>query len=177
MGGLGKTSGRGESGLSRRRLSCYLDTVKSTTLLLVVSVFLPLPSFAGMIAPSKAELMKFDKADTSNDELISSTEFDTLMKVLTKAKKSGAGNVAELQEVSDEFFDWFDSNNDNGIDFAEWYFARTSSPDDAGLPVVETLVGLDLNGDDTVKAGEFVKVLKDFIPSKFAVAWFKSLIA
>jgi hypothetical protein len=43
--------------------------------------------------------------------------------------------------------------------------------------VVETLVGIDLNGDETVKAGEFVKVLKDFIPSKFAVAWFKSLIA
>lgn len=57
--------------------------------------------------------------------------------------------------------DKFDSNNDNGIDLAEWYFARTSGPDDAGLPVVETLVGIDLNGDGNVKAGEFVKVLKE----------------
>lgn len=129
------------------------------------------------MGPSKSELKKFDKADTSNDELISSTEFDALMKVLTKAKQGGTGNVAELQEVSDEFFDWFDSNNDNGIDLAEWYSARTSSPDDAGLPVVETLVGIDLNGDGDVKAGEFVKVLKELIPSKFAVAWFKSLVA
>ena len=130
-----------------------------------------------MSAPSKAELKKFDKADTSNDELIGSTEFDALMKVLTKAKQGGPGNVAELQDVADEFFDWFDSNNDNGIDFSEWYFARTSSPDDAGLPVVETLVGIDLNGDGTVKPGEFAKVLKELIPSKFAVAWFKSLVA
>ena len=129
------------------------------------------------MGPSKSELKKFDKADTSNDELISSTEFDALMKVLTKAKQGGAGNVAELQEVSDEFFDWFDSNNDNGIDLAEWYFARTSSPDDAGLPVVETRGGIDLNGDGDVKAGEFVKVLKELIPSKFAVTWFKSLVA
>lgn len=134
-------------------------------------------SFAGMVAPTKAEVKKFAKADTDKDELISPAEFSALMKVLTKAKKSEAANVAELQEVADTFFDWFDSDNDNAIDLAEWYLARTSSPGDAGLPVVETLVGIDLNGDETVKAGEFVKVLKELIPAKFAVAWFKSLIA
>lgn len=42
---------------------------------------------------------------------------------------------------------------------------------------METLVGFDLNRDETVKAGEFVKVLKDFIPADFAVVWFKSLVA
>lgn len=165
--------------MSRPTVSHNFTNVKSTLILLLVSVFLPLTSFAGVFAPSptKAEVKKFDKADTSNDELISPTEFAALMKVLTKAKKSGAANVAELQEVADTFFDWFDSNNDNSIDLFEWYEARTASPNDAGLPVIETLVGIDLNGDDFVKAGEFVKVLKELIPSKFAVAWFKSLVA
>jgi Ca2+-binding EF-hand superfamily protein len=165
----------GETGLPRRRLSCYFPTVRITFFLL--AVFLPLTSFAGTFTPTKAELKRFDKADTSNDELISPTEFSALMKVLTKAKQGGAGNVAELQEVADTFFDWFDSNNDNAIDLSEWYFARTSSPTDAGLPEVKTLFGIDLNGDETVKVGEFVKVLKELIPAKFAVAWFKSLTA
>lgn len=129
-----------------------------------------------MLVPTKAEVKRFAKADTDKDELISPTEFAALMKVLSKAKQNGAPNATDLQEVADTFFEWFDSNNDNTIDLGEWYLARTSSPNDIGLPEVKTLIGIDLNGDGTVKAGEFVKVLKELIPARFAVAWFKSLI-
>lgn len=128
---------------------------------------------AGQPLPTKAEAKKFDKADTSNDELLSPAEFSALMKVLTKAKNGGPGNVQELQDIADAFFDWFDTDNNNAIDLGEWFAARTTVPTDPTLPDIESFPGVDLSGDEFVKTGEFVKVLKDFIPAKLALEWFK----
>ncbi|MEK7950742.1 hypothetical protein [Luteolibacter soli] len=149
--------------------------MKFTLLPLLIIALSSATASAGLISPTKAEVKKFDKADTDNDEVISRTEFAALLKTLTKAKNGGQGNVADLQAVADAFFDYFDNDHDNSIDLFEWFVARTSLPSDPQLPDIVTFPGLDLNGDEFVKAGEFVKVLKDILPTKFVVTWFKSL--
>ncbi len=149
--------------------------MKTILLPFLLAALAPVSAFAGTIAPTKPEVKKFDKADTSNDESISLAEFAALMKVLTKAKAGGPGNAVELQVVADAFFDWFDTNNSNSIDLGEWFTARTSSPLAPGIPDFVTFSGIDLNGDEFVKAGEFVKVLKEIIPAKLAVALFKTV--
>ena len=143
--------------------------------LLLLSALAPLTASAGTISPTKAEVKRFEKVDTSNDELISLAEFTAQMKVLAKARSGGPGNVVELEEVAAVFFNWFDTDNDNSVDLFEWVVARTSNPNDAGLPNVRALAGIDLNADEFVKVSEFVKVLKEILPAKFAVAWFKTL--
>lgn len=147
--------------------------MKSILPFLSVFAFFSSVAIAGQPLPTKAEVKRFDKADKNNDEALSPAEFSALMKVLTAAKNGGAGNVQELQDVADAFFDWFDTNNSNSIDLGEWFAARTTVPTDPTLPDIESFPGVDLNGDEFVKTSEFVKVLKDFIPAKLALEWFK----
>ena len=143
---------------------------------------------AGIVGPPtvspkilKAETKLFAKVDKDDNEAISFDEFKALMKALPVAIKkfpiAGRGDdPAELLEICEALFDYFDSSNDNAISFNEWLGVR-QVPFIPGLAdFVAPLPGFDRNHDETVRLKEFLPLMKSFFPAKGVKAVYKQIL-
>lgn len=129
----------------------------------------------------KSEAKAFARADKDGDEKISYDEFEALLKALPKALKkfpvTGRGDdPAELLELCEGVFDYFDANADGFVDFNEWLIVRQEYDLQEMAGLLTSLPGLDRNGNGKVRVTEFLPLVKCFIPASHAKKIYRHIL-
>ena len=152
--------------------------------LLLLPILAASSAQAGLSIPPKvikAETKLFAKIDKDDNDAISFDEFKALMKALPVAIKkfpiAGRGDdPAELLEICEALFDYFDASDDESINLEEWVVQR-QFPGIAELSdILSQLPGLDRNHDETVRLKEFLPLMKSFFPAKGVKAVYKQIL-
>ncbi len=133
-------------------------------------------------ATLKAEVKSFEKADANHSDTLSLDEFLGLSKPLATAIErfpaTGEGDDPdELTVFATAMFEWFDFDDSSSIEFDEWFDARTRTEFGlSGPPLTDHNEVLDRNHDGWVKAGEFLPLVRSFLPGKKALTLFRNIV-
>jgi len=133
---------------------------------------------------AKAATVAFNRADQDDDDQLSLTEFETLLKPLVKergAKGNKGQNAqlkADLELTASTLFTWFDVDANTFISLDEWLAGRVSdstvsAPDFTLIPFSV----VDRNGNGKANFGEFQNIASGYVPTGLAKAWFQLFLA
>jgi Ca2+-binding EF-hand superfamily protein len=133
---------------------------------------------------AKASTVAFNRADKDDDDQLSLTEFEALLKPLVKergAKGNKGQNAqlkADLELTASTLFTWFDVDANTFISLDEWLSGRTSdstvsAPDFTLIPFEV----VDRNGNGKANFGEFQNIVSGYVPTGLAKAWFELFLA
>ena len=150
---------------------------------LVLPLALLASSARAQVSPKleKAETKAFARADKDGDEKVSHEEFKSLLKALPAAQRkfpvTGRGDdPAELLELCDGLFEYFDITRDGSVDLSEWFGARQGYYSEDIADLLVTLPGLDRNGNGKVRLKEFLPLVKCFIPASHAKKAYRQIV-
>jgi Ca2+-binding EF-hand superfamily protein len=134
---------------------------------------------------TKAATVAFNRADKDDDNQLSLTEFESLLKPLAKersakGKKKGLDPqlTADLELTASTLFTWFDVDANTFISLDEWLNGRVSdstvsAPNFTLIPFEV----VDRNGNGTANFGEFQNIVAGYVPTGLAKAWFQLFLA
>ena len=133
---------------------------------------------------AKAATVAFNRADINDDDQLSLTEFEALLKPLVK-ERGAKGNkgqnaqlTADLELTASTLFKWFDVDSNTFISLDEWLAGRASdsavsAPDFKLIPFEV----VDRNGNGKANFGEFQNIASGYVPTELAKAWFQLFLA